>query len=149
MARMPQTEFLISVWPQVRDTNPEIKQRFQPDSVCLLKLNISSPHSPFFGFEPGRGVSRNEEERAHGVHVTEGWKERRKVTSGQINRHTCLGNVDSRGAPSAISMAVMPQDHRSLCKAGQQAFKTIHAEKRLLIILLCNHMLHLGSHHKR
>lgn len=26
--------------------------------------------------------------------------------------------VDSRGAPSAISMAVIPQDHRSLCRTN-------------------------------
>lgn len=83
---------------------------------------LSVWYSPFLRLESGRRVSWNEEERTHWVHVTKCWKKThtyRESISIQETEHKNTNikkNWYSRGAPSAISIAVIPQDQRSLCE---------------------------------
>lgn len=46
-----------------------------------------------------------------------------------LNKLVCEGYL--RGAPSAISMAVIPQDHRSLCRRQDQI--TINHQDQIII----------------
>lgn len=102
------------------------------------------------------GACRKElKEAVQKVKDSRGLKDQEK-TNDKRNRH-------SRGAPSAISIAVIPQDHRSLCERRKRPIRKPFTRIMRLRgyrksgferstrwgILLGNHMLHLGSRHKR
>lgn len=89
-------------------------------------------HQPFLRLESRWGVSGDEEEGSHRMHVTQSCRRQRgQVTDcgftdlqQQLDsrcRRMCEWLVYLRGAPSAISMAVIPQDHRSLCTTNQHS----------------------------
>lgn len=93
---------------------------------------------PFLGLEPGWRVPGDEEEGSHGVHVTQSWRTEETQSAPPARPRACspphhrppathllpialsgpslLSQAPHlRGAPSAISMAVIPKDQMSLC----------------------------------
>lgn len=98
---------------------------------------------PFLGLEPGWWVPRDEEEGSHGMHVTQSWDTEETISPLVTPRaYRSPSHQDPpkptsslqplfgpsllsqtphlRGAPSAISMAVIPRDQMSLYRGGKK-----------------------------
>lgn len=100
-------------------------------TVCSRWLRLL----PFLWPEFGRRVSWDQEQRSHWMHVTQGYTDRRDTvrTSQRLAFRPLRGSRwrHLRGAPSAISRAVMPKDHRSLWKQDADDKLTFSTDKIL------------------
>lgn len=98
-------------------------------SVLTEMYRVSSP---FFGFKSWRWVPWNQEECTHRMHVTKCCKYTQYIRNRPVFHIAESKKKSLRGAPSAISIAVMPQDHRSLCNKSRASttHRGMHAQSK-------------------